>query len=217
MGLFLGVLVFPKSEAIDEFWLIESQLLRFESFGKPELTRMLESVSSESLGACDTHSQRAMLLMELPLADAALRSGISAEFDHRIKSLEMRSRQTLGCAPHDSFAWLLAFNLEVLHGQLDDHAFQLLAMSYATSPNEAWISVRRVGVALPLLLIAPEPLRQKILWEFQQLIRDGFVGVAVRSYSASSKATQALLQTQLQLLGLDQQKVFADTLQRIRS
>jgi hypothetical protein len=217
VGLLWGGVILPKSEAVDEFWLIESQLLRFETFSKLDLAQILDSVASENSSVCDTHSQRAMLLMELPLADAALRSGVSDEFDRRIEWLEKRSRLTLGCAPRDSFVWLLAFSLEVLHGQLNEHAFDLLAMSYQTSPNEAWISVRRVVVAMPLVLIAPEPLRQKILGEFRQLIRYGFVDVAARSYAASSKATQSLLQTQLEQLDLNQQKIFSNSLQRIRS
>jgi len=50
--------------------------------------------------------------MEMPLAEAALRSGAASEFDRRIQSLEARSRQVLSCAPRESFAWLLAFDLK---------------------------------------------------------------------------------------------------------
>jgi len=53
---------------------------------------------------------------------------------------------------------------------LNEQSFNLLAMSYETSPNEAWISIRRIIVAMPVVLAAPEPVRQKILFEFQQLI-----------------------------------------------
>jgi len=103
---------------------------------------------------------------------AAIRA--AGEFDQRVQSLEARSRQVLSCTPRESFVWLLAFNLEVLHGRLNEQSFNLLAMSYETSPNEAWISIRRIIVAMPLILVAPEPVRQKILFEFQQLIRNGF-------------------------------------------
>ena len=120
--------------------------------------------------------------MEMPLAEAALRSGAANEFDQRIQSLEARSRRILSCTPRDSFVWLLVFDLEVLHGRLNEHSFNLLAMSYETSPNEAWISIRRIIVAMPLVLIAPDPVRKSILFEFQQLIRNGFLEDAVRSY-----------------------------------
>lgn len=51
----------------------------------------------------------------------------------------------MSCTPRDSFAWLLAFDFEVLHGRLNQHSFDLLAMSYRTSPNEAWIAIRPRG------------------------------------------------------------------------
>jgi hypothetical protein len=217
LGLVWGIFTLRQSEAADEFWDIESRLLRFESFDRSALTQTLESRSARSLSACDIHSQRALLLMEMPLAEAALRSGAADEFDQHIQSLETRSRRILACAPRQSFVWLLAFNLEVLHGRLDRQAFNLLAMSYETSPNEAWISIRRNMVAIPLVLTAPEPLRQKMLFEFQQLIRYGFAEEAARSYLAASGSIRSLLQAQIAELDPGRQKVFSDTLQRLRS
>jgi hypothetical protein len=217
LGLIWGTFILPRSEAADELWDIESRLLRFESFDREALIQTLESRSARSFSACDGHSQRALLLMEMPLAEAALRSGAADEFDRRIQSLETRSRKILACAPRQSFVWLLAFNLEILHGRLNQRAFDLLAMSYETSPNEAWISIRRNMVATPLVLTMPEPLRQKVLFEFQQLIRYGFVEEAARSYLASSGSIRSLLQAQIALLDRRIQKAFSDTLQRLRS
>ena len=155
--------------------------------------------------------------MEMSLAEAALRSGAANEFDRRIQSLETRVRQVLGCTPRESFVWLLAFNLEVLHGRLNEQSFDLLAMSYETSPNEAWISIRRIIVAMPLVLVAPEPVRQKILFEFQQLIRNGFVDDAARCYFTASSPIRSLLQAQIEQFDLTRQKNFSDALQKIRS
>jgi len=146
--------------------------------------------------------------MEMPLAEAALRSGAANEFDRRIQSLETRVRQVLGCTPRESFVWLLAFNQEVLHGRLNEQSFNLLAMSYETSPNEAWISIRRIVVAMPLVLSAPEPVRHKILFEFQQLIRNGFADDAARSYLTASGSVRSLLQAQIEQLDLPRQKTF---------
>jgi hypothetical protein len=98
---------------------MEGSLLRFETFSPTSLTRTLESQASQNLSACDTHSQRSLLLMEMPLAEAALRSGAAAEFDQHIQSLEARSRRILSCTPREVFVWLLAFNLEILHGLLN--------------------------------------------------------------------------------------------------
>jgi hypothetical protein len=217
LGLVWGIRSLPSSEAADEFWAIEGQILRFETFSKTTLARILESQVSRDLNACDTHSQRAMLLMEMPLAEAALQSGTTNEFDRLIEALETRTRRMLSCTPRESFAWLLTFNLEVLHGLLNERAFDLLAMSYETSPNEAWISIRRIIVAMPIVLVAPEPLRQRILFEFRQLIRYGFVEEAARSYSSVPGPIRSLLQTQIDQLDPREQKVFSDALQSLRS
>jgi hypothetical protein len=217
VGLVWGIFALPHSEASDEFRDLESRLLHFETFSRTALTRTLESQASQSSSACDTHSQRAMMLMEMPLAETALRSGAAGEFDQHIQSLEGRARRILGCAPRESFVWLLAFDLELLHGRLNEHAFDLLAMSYETSPNEAWIAIRRNRVAMPRLLSAPEPLRQRILFEFQQLVRNGFVDNAARTYATASASIRPLLQTQIEQLDPHQQKLFADALQGLHS
>jgi hypothetical protein len=196
---------------------LEGRLLSFETFGRAMAVRTLESEDSQRLSACDTHSQRAMLLLEIPLADAALRAGVATEYDRHIQALESRSRQILACTPRDSFVWLLAFDLEVMHGLLNGHSFDLLAMSYETSPNEAWISVRRIFVAVPLLLNAPEPLREAILHEFRQLVYDGFVDEAARVYLAASPAIRALLERRIEQLDLRRQKTFLEALQKARS
>ena len=217
LGLLWGILTLPRSEAADDLRDIESHLLRSEVFNRKTLRQTVESEDSQNLSSCDTHSQRALLLMEMPLAEAALRSGAAVEFDRHIRSLENRSRRVLGCAPRESFVWLVAFNLEVLHGRLNPQSFDLLAMSYETSPNEAWIAIRRIIVAMPLVLVAPEPVRQKILFEFRQLIRNGFVDDAARSYATASEPVRSLLQTQVEQFDPKRQKDFSDALQNIRS
>jgi hypothetical protein len=217
LGLAWGIFTLPGSEAADEFFDLESRLLRFETFSRTMVERTLADESAQHLNACDTHSQRAMLLLEIPLAEAALRAGTAAEYDRHIQALESRARQILACTPRDAFAWLLAFNLEVMHGLLNGHSFDLLAMSYAASPNEAWISVRRIFVAMPLLLSAPEPLRQNILHEFGQLVRHGFIDEAVRSYLNAPLSIRALLQTKIEQLDLTRRKSFSEALQKARS
>jgi hypothetical protein len=217
MGLTWGVLALPQSRSADQFRDIESSLLRSEIINRTALAQMLEGQSLGNLSACDTHSQRALLLMGIPLAEAALRSGDSQEFDERVRSLEARARQILGCTPRESFVWLLLFNLEVLHGQLNEQSFNLLAMSYETSPNEAWISIRRIIVAVPLVLLTSGSLRKAILFEFQQLIRNGFVDNAARSFSLSSETVRSALQAQIDQLSPPQQKAFSEALQKLRS
>jgi hypothetical protein len=213
-------LVLPGSEAADDLQDVEQRLLGSAEFNTTAVAQLLlqrSRLSSQTLSACDSHSQRAMLLMEIPVADAALRSGATTEFDRHILSLEVRTREVLNCTPRDSFVWLLAFNLEILHGRLNDHAFDLLEMSYETSPNDAWISTRRIMVAAPLISIAPESLRRKILSEFLQLVRSGFEGAAARAYLTAPEPMRSLLIVEIEQLASPRQKAFSDALQKLQS
>ena len=206
-----------QGEISDAFLGLESHLLKFETVSRATQMATLEGAAARDLSPCDNHAQHALMLLEIPLADAALRSGAVQEFDQRVRSIEARAKRTLSCTPQDSLAWLVLFGLQNEHGLLDEHAFDLLAMSYDTSPNEAWIAVRRVVVAIPVVLSAPEPIRQKILAEFQNLIRSGFVEMPARSYLNASDPARALLQSRVEQLDPRSQKLFSDTLQKLRS
>jgi hypothetical protein len=203
--------------ASDALFGLETRLLKFDTFNHATAATTLNSTAAQDVNACDSHAQHALMLLEIPLADAALRSGAVQEFDQRMRSLEARARQTLGCAPRDSFVWSLLFGLENEHGLLDRHAFDLLAMSYDTSPNEAWIAVRRIVLAIPVVLFAPEPVQQKVLAEFQNLIRRGFVELPARSYLNASGPTRAMLQSRIEQLDPRSRKAFSDMLQKLHS
>ena len=217
LGLAWGISNVARGETFDAFLGLETRLLKFETVSRTNAITTLNSAAARDLNACDNHAQHALMLLEIPLADAALRSGTVQDFDQRINSLEARAKRTLGCAPRDSLVWLLLFALENEHGLLDEHAFNLLAMSYDTSPNEAWIAVRRIVVAIPVVRFAPDPIQQKILTEFQNLIRRGFFEMPARSYLNASAPTRALLQSQVEELDPGRQKAFSDILQKLGS
>jgi hypothetical protein len=217
LGLAWGISNFTIGAAADDYWIIENHLLQFETFSRATATRMLEAAAAKDLSACETHSQRALLLLELIVADAALRSGAVREYDQHIQALEARTRRILSCTPRESFVWLIAFSLEIEHGNLDEHSFDLLATSYETSPNEAWVAVRRIIIAAPVLRAAPETLREMILTEFQNLVRHGFVEIPARAYLKASAPTRALLQSRIDQLDPRSQKFFSETLEKQRS
>jgi hypothetical protein len=217
LGLLWAISNVRQGLASDALLGLETRLLNFDTFNHATTATMLNSAAAQGVRACDSHAQHALILLEIPLAEAALRSGAVQEFDQHMRSLETRARQTLGCAPRDSLVWLLLFGLENEHGLLDRHAFDLLATSYDTSPNEAWIAVRRIVLAIPVVLFAPTPVQQKILAEFQNLVRGGFVELPARSYLNASGPIRAILQSQIEQLDPRSQKAFSDALQKLHS
>jgi hypothetical protein len=216
-GLFWATANLARSKASDNFWDIESHILGFETFTQASTLATLKSTTVQALSACDSHAQRALMLMEIPLADAALRSGAVQEFDQRTRAIEARARQSLACAPRDSFMWLLLFGMETEHGILNEHSFDLLAMSYDTAPNEAWIALRRIVVALPVIRNAPEPIQQKVLDEFQKLIVTGFLEMPARSYLSAPPSTRLLLQSRIDQLDQRSQRNFLEAVQKAGS
>ena len=216
-GLVWGLLALPTSETSDNLRNIETHLLQSETFDSKALAVELSSPAAEAVSACDSSSQTALLLMEMDLTQAALRAGAVDDFDRHANSLETRSKETLSCAPRDSLVWLVAFSLRILHGQSDKQALDLLGMSYETSPNEAWIGIRRIIAAMPVLALLSQPLQEKVLAEFEQLARSGFVYEAARSYAGASTSTRPLLLDRIQRLDAKEQKLFWDEVEKIQS
>jgi len=216
LGLVWGAASLEQSIVAADFWDVEAQLLRFENFSHAASVRTLESAAAQSLSPCDSHSQRALLLMELPLADADLRSGATSDFDRRVQSLETRTRRMLSCTPRDSFAWLVAFGLEARRG-VTARSFDMLAASYETSPLEAWIGLRRMIVAIPLTLSAPEPIQRMILDEFQHLVRNRFVEIPARLYFNASSDIRKLLDSRIEQLSPSSKRLFSEELAKLRS
>jgi hypothetical protein len=217
VGLAWGFANLAASETSDNGRALESNLLRSQTYNQAGLKQTFDNWAAQDLSACDTHSQRALLLMDLLLSQTALQSGKSALFDQHLQSLEARSKEILKCAPRDSFVWMLLFDLNALYGQTDEKSFDLLKMSYDTSPNEAWISIRRLSVALPLLFVMRDALRDTVLSEFQQLIRSGFANEAARSYSMSSALVRSSLQTRIEQLTAAEQDAFSSALKNLQS
>ena len=215
VGLAWGGLNAKRGAASDVFRDIESHLLRFETFSPATAAATLDGVAVQRLSGCDTHAQRALLLLEIPLAYASLQSGAVQEFDQRSRSLDARARQTLSCNPRDSFVWLVLFGLSTGRGLVDENSFDLLRMSYETSPYEAWVAARRVTVAVPLILSAPAPLRERILAEFQYLVQKRFTEMPVRAYLNAPPAVRTLLQASVDQLGAKEKEAFAAALKRL--
>lgn len=214
-GAAWGMSHLASSAATDSFLNLETHILQFETFSPNTMPDLMSEGAAQNLSACESHAQRALLLLGIPLADAALRSGAVGDFDQRVQSLERRARETLTCAPRDPLAWLVLFGLQVLHGRIEAGSFDLLAMSYETSPNEAWVALRRTIVATPVVLSAPEPTREKILTEFVDLVGNGFPDIPAGAYLRASPAVRAVLRSRIEQLDSRSRQSFSDALRKL--
>jgi hypothetical protein len=216
VGLAWGLVSFTRSAAADYFEDLEGRLLRFGTYSAETSTAVLDSPAVQDLSDCDNHAQRSLLLLELPLADAALKTGASHDFDRHVRSIEDRAERVLACTPRDPLLWLVLFGLKLEHGRQDHDAFELLATSYETAPHEGWIGLRRMIVAIPLIKSIPEPLREQVLAEFQKLIRDKLPEIPARLYLGASDAVRAQLQPRIDQLDPTGRKAFASMIEQLQ-
>jgi hypothetical protein len=100
---------------------------------------------------------------------------------------------------------------------LDENTFDLLKMSYETSPNEAWVAVRRIVVALPVIPAAPDGLRERVLTEFQVLIRHGFLEMPAVAYLNASTQIRPLLQARVDELSAAEKAEFLRAVEKLKS
>jgi hypothetical protein len=217
LALIWGFASLGRGAVADDLRELEARLLRFSTFSTAFAEGTLEHTAERDVSACDTHSQHALMLLEIPMADAALRSGDGHAYDRHVASLEARTRLVLGCSPRDSLAWLVAFGLQVQHGVLNEQSFRLLAMSYETSRDEAWIAVRRTAVAVPVLLSASPAVQSRILNEFENLVRHRFVQMPARAYVRASSATRILLDSRINKLDSASRREFSEAVEQGRS
>jgi hypothetical protein len=213
-GLALGgsIWMLRLSDVSDGFIRIEQQLLHSEMF---DIDRMAAAVRANAVGTsrgCDTHTQNALVLIEMRLADHALQSGSATDFENYSSSMQQRAEKGLACAPYTSFLWLAAFSGRLAHGQLDQRALEFLSMSYRTSSFEGWLMIRRLALVLPLTTVVSAPLREAILSEFMRCIEDGYVAEAARSYARAPLSAQQLLREQLGRTTAQKQTEFWGTL-----
>jgi hypothetical protein len=67
-GLAWGGLNAKRGAASDVFRDLETHLLKFKTFSPATAAATLDGAAAQKLNACDTHAQRALLLLEIPLA-----------------------------------------------------------------------------------------------------------------------------------------------------
>jgi hypothetical protein len=95
---------------------------------------------------------------------------VSEGIDERLAQLETDATQLLRCSPRAAMGWVVLYWVQLQQNGLSNEAGQLLRNSYLFAPREAWISVRRSGLVMPVLQFLPEDLRLHAKVEFKELV-----------------------------------------------
>ncbi|GLH76763.1 hypothetical protein SSBR45G_16710 [Bradyrhizobium sp. SSBR45G] len=113
---------------------------------------------------------RSVAIIRLRLAENALSSATDT-LDRRLSELDQAIRKSLGCAPTDSYLWLVLFWVRNNREGLRDDHYDLLRMSYRLGPNEGWIAVKRNAMALAMFEGLPPDLADAAIAEFARLVK----------------------------------------------
>lgn len=120
---------------------------------------------------------RAVALIRLRQAELEITSGKPAT-DKTIAAAESAIRRALGYTPSDGFLWYaLAWILKYRDG-LTPAGLDALTMSYVTSEHEGWVAVHRNAFAISLYTDLPQPIRDKVVAEFRNLVASNYVDQA---------------------------------------
>jgi hypothetical protein len=160
-----------KAEASPRF--VAGRILQGDSYKMPTL--LLTAQQAVAVAArysfCNPAALHNLTAIRLGIFRNTVGGNDSALFQSSYDALYTIARQTLTCAPDDSFVWLTLFWADVVgHGLTGDNE-RYLRMSYASAPNEAWIAQWRTHLTFALFDQLPEDLAARSVEDFVNLLQ----------------------------------------------
>ncbi len=142
-----------------------------EEYSAPQLNGLRAELGSSSASSFrpSTLNDIAVIRLRLVEADLGLGQAPSADLDDLQRSIDA----ALDRNPSRSFLWLADYWLQKLRSGGPAADFSLLQMSDMMGPNEGWIALRRVPLALGVFPSLPADLKGRTLVEFSGLVRSG--------------------------------------------
>jgi hypothetical protein len=150
-------------------------------------TRQLAERSGK-LAFCDPTGQHDAVVLRLAILNNANSTGSQVSVESARDALYGAIRSSLSCAPSDAFVWLTLYWLDISVKGFKPEDVNYLRLSYTTGPNEGWISLWRVRLALSTLAWLPADVSDNAIDEFVKLVDTGrlypemvgiFVGAAL--------------------------------------
>lgn len=158
-------------------------LLSTSGYDKPEIQAIMASADRRENSTVEWG--RAILtlrLYEIALAEKADPSELTAAR----QAAEVAVRKALALSPANGYLWFLLF---ALTGQgetgLSQQREAFLARSYALSPWEGWIAIRRSPSLMPLRSALPAELRGHVEAEFAVLLKQNILAPLQKIFASA--------------------------------
>jgi hypothetical protein len=166
-----AVLVYPALRYEFVFAAAAQHILMGEQYSAAQLNELRSQLDSSSANSYRASTLNDSAVIRLRLVEAALAVGQARAAD--LNDLQRSIDAELDRNPSKSFVWLTDYWLQKQRSGGAPADLSLLRMSDLTGPNEGWIAIRRVPLALDVFPSLSAELKDRTLAEFAGLVRSG--------------------------------------------
>jgi hypothetical protein len=193
---------------------VAAKLLQGDSFRPQSLVDEAQQADKAAqFQFCNPSALHSLFVLRLFLLNQSIAAGNRALVDSSYAPLYAAARNTLACAPADSYVWLTLFWLDAGKRGLNPTNANFLRLSYTLSPNEAWIALWRSRVAMLLFERLPPDLSSDAVDEFIKLVNMGrFYWETAEIFKNASSSAQNRILEQLKPVKLITRQAFARAL-----
>lgn len=172
-----------------------------------------QAEAAERSSFCNPTELRNVVILRLNILNQAIASTNRTLVEAAYAPLYAASRRALACAPTDSFVWLTLFWLDAGKGGFNPDNANYLRLSYALGPNEGWIGLWRVRLALARFARLPADLSEDAIDDFIKLVDTGHLYSEMAAiFASAAPATQSRIVAQLKTAKAIPREIFARTL-----
>jgi hypothetical protein len=119
---------------------------------------------------CRPISLHSAAVIRLRLAEEAIKAADRPKIDKALDDLIVSIRNSLRCAPADSFLWLVLFWAENTRNGFNSRYLDYLRLSYKLGPYEGWVALKRCQFAFTFFEHLPPAVAEQALAEFVGLV-----------------------------------------------
>ena len=193
---------------------ISMRIGRGDAYRYDALRARADSIGTLGERTCDTAFLADGLLIQARAAENEVAAANLADLDRRFEDVERSAHRLLECAPAQSLGWLALFWARSFRTGDGASIVPLLAESYRTGPNESWIRVRRIGLAMTHLRSLPQAVRKLVLDEFHVLVALYQIELTTKIYARMDDDTRRTILAGLKGVDAGARNAFARTLGR---
>ncbi len=172
-----------------------------------------QAEAAERSSFCNPTELRDVVILRLSILNQAIAATNRTLVEAGYAPLYAASHRALACSPADPFVWLTLFWLDAGKGGFTSENAGYLRLSYALGPNEGWIALWRVRLALALFARLPTDLSNDAIDDFIKLVNTGHLySETAAIFASAAPAAQSRIVAQLKTAKPIPREIFAKTL-----